>query len=310
MPLHPVGHAGAGLTMLQAANLTSVAQWTGSEMMIFGGYTLKSNGSQGSYNSDIHAFNPSSNTWRTIASPLSGRISHSVLWVNNKLIVWGGKWQEVLATSDVNETTLTDGGMYDPNSGWTVMDPDDPNMPANNSQFFFPVAAEDIMYLFCSYGRIGGIFNPASGPKGKWEKMNMTDAPYNIDYAHYIGDQKILVLSHVSKHINLYEYNIALNTWEKLSPTGPAPKPFLLEHVTYSNGKLFAWDTSTIGGFYSPQTNQWTLTKSSSHVERAGATTIGTNDGAMIFGGGFREYAVEPFRPDQFYRGVTTFKVP
>ena len=62
------------------------AVWTGTEMIVWGGFDGANNKSDGA------AYAPATNTWRTIATagaPI-GRSNHTAVWTGSSMIVWGG----------------------------------------------------------------------------------------------------------------------------------------------------------------------------------------------------------------------------
>jgi N-acetylneuraminic acid mutarotase len=104
-------------------NHTSV--WTGSKMIVFGGFT-KGSGStasgtfQGDYATpnDVMEYDPASDSWRlikTIGTSLSG---HSAMWTGSEMVVWGG-----LTMGASGSPSATNAGVrYDPASDtWSAM---------------------------------------------------------------------------------------------------------------------------------------------------------------------------------------------
>lgn len=84
------------------------AVWTGDEMIVWGGYE------GGSYPekplADGAAYDPRSDTWRTIArAPLSPRAHHGAVWTGEEMIVWGGS-----RPGRRGPPVLHDGAAYDP----------------------------------------------------------------------------------------------------------------------------------------------------------------------------------------------------
>ncbi len=89
------------------------AVWTGSEMIIWGGFiwdldgTLLNTGGR---------YNPSTNSWTVTnnTNPPKEREFHSVVWTGNEMIVWGGY-------DNHNFIVLNTGGKYDPSTDtWTA----------------------------------------------------------------------------------------------------------------------------------------------------------------------------------------------
>ena len=88
------------------------AVWTGSEMIVWGGYDYaqQENVRTGG------RYNPASDSWSpTASSLLSGRTLHSAIWTGSEMILWGGY------ISGTNTTHRT-GARYDPHTDtWATM---------------------------------------------------------------------------------------------------------------------------------------------------------------------------------------------
>jgi len=63
------------------------AVWTGSEMIVWGGYNDNYN-----YLNTGGRYNPSSDSWTatSVTNAPSGRIYHTAVWTGSEMIVWGG----------------------------------------------------------------------------------------------------------------------------------------------------------------------------------------------------------------------------
>jgi N-acetylneuraminic acid mutarotase len=92
-----------------------IAVWTGSKMIIWGGFNWSSN----TYLNDGAVYDPATDTWAAISdtNAPAARNQASYIWANNRLYVWGG------GNSD---TYLNTGGVYDPTTNtWSTL----PNAP-------------------------------------------------------------------------------------------------------------------------------------------------------------------------------------
>ena len=69
-----------------AARNTHTAVWTGSEMIIWGGY----GGS--SYQNDGGRYNPVGNSWTPVSanSAPAARAYHTAIWTGSEMVLWGG----------------------------------------------------------------------------------------------------------------------------------------------------------------------------------------------------------------------------
>jgi hypothetical protein len=72
------------------------AVWTGSEMIIWGGYFIILLNDGGRYN-------PVANTWAatTTAGAPDGRLGHTALWTGREMLIWGGDTTPFSNANDV-----------------------------------------------------------------------------------------------------------------------------------------------------------------------------------------------------------------
>jgi hypothetical protein len=79
--------------------------WTGSELVIWGGGQALNSDSAATYD-DGAAWDPASDTWRSIAQPpIEARRRHLAGWTGQEMLVWGG---------ESSGSALSDGAAYDP----------------------------------------------------------------------------------------------------------------------------------------------------------------------------------------------------
>jgi len=138
------------------------AVWTGTEMLIWGGWGI-------SWATVGGAYNPASDTWRTMATTNGpgGRIYHKAVWDGSRMLICGG-WNGSNAT--VGPIT---GWRYTPASdSWSAM-ASDPNVYEcrfgiavwTGTEMFYRCGE----YMFCAgwtcpwyKSRTGGLYNPAT----------------------------------------------------------------------------------------------------------------------------------------------------
>ena len=87
------------------------AVWTGSEMIVWGGYSF--DGTQHWLNTGAR-YDPTTDSWTatSITNAPTGRRRHTAVWTGKEMVVWGG----YDGNSDVNS-----GGRYDPSTdSWTA----------------------------------------------------------------------------------------------------------------------------------------------------------------------------------------------
>ena len=93
------------------------AVWTGSGMIVFGGRGRAEGCRQSCALDDGAAYDPATDRWTPIAAaPLAGRSGHSAVWMQDRMVVWGGALEDGAATAD--------GASYDPATDtWAPLPP-------------------------------------------------------------------------------------------------------------------------------------------------------------------------------------------
>ncbi len=95
------------------------ATWTGDEVVVWGGFAPQVDSPDGISRTDTFAdgaaWNPATNTWRTIApSPLAPRGLHGAVWNGRRLVVFGGGDTTTFESEFFIEEDLHDAAVYDP----------------------------------------------------------------------------------------------------------------------------------------------------------------------------------------------------
>jgi hypothetical protein len=91
------------------ARYLHTAVWTGSKMIVWGGY------SEGGLATGGGVYDPATDTWSAMATAgePTPRLTHTAVLIGNAMIVWGG---------NANSKILNSGGIYDPASNtWTAV---------------------------------------------------------------------------------------------------------------------------------------------------------------------------------------------
>jgi Kelch motif len=91
------------------------ATWTGTEMVLVGGFRSV----EGNPLRDAVAYNPRTNAWHTMSRPEIGRTNHMAVWTGHQLVVWGGFGN---VDSRHRPTAPAHGESYDPvTDTWTAL---------------------------------------------------------------------------------------------------------------------------------------------------------------------------------------------
>ena len=145
-----------------SARSSHTAVWTGSEMIVWGGYGGGSLNTGGRYN-------PAGNSWTAVTtnSAPSARSFHTAVWTGSEMIVWGGN----------NGTNyFNDGGRYNTNgNSWTAVTTNSAPS-ARGSHTAVWTGSEMIVWGGAggSNLNIGGRYNPAGN---SWTAVTTNGAP-------------------------------------------------------------------------------------------------------------------------------------
>jgi N-acetylneuraminic acid mutarotase len=293
--------AGAGYVKLGFVNLGDVwdheadatllagrgyhrAVWTGTEMIVWGGY----NGS--SYFNDGGRYNPAANTWapvNTNGAP-APRQYFTAVWTGNEMIIWGGY-------DGVNY--FNDGARYNPIANtWTAVNTN--GAPSGRDSHTGVWTGSELIVWggLGSAGALndGGRYNPTANT---WTTVNTNGAPFNraSHTAVWTGNQMIVWggLNGFSFFNDGGRYNPAANTWTNVSILLSARA---YHTAVWTASEMIVWGGIQIvglggniygdGGRYNPVTDIWTLIPTNSVVApRALHTAMWTGREMIIWGG-------------------------
>lgn len=186
------------------------AIWTGTEMIIWGGYDGVTNFGDG------YKYNPVTETWSVIstANAPSGRRGHSVVWTGTLMIVWGG-----LNAGGVQ----SDGAAYNPsNNTWATL----PTLNAPSARVLHSVSwtgADMIIWggwnNAGTYYSTGSRYNPGTN---LWTPVSNTNAP-SVRSSHtatWTGTAMVVFGGYNGTTVlgTAASYNPSNNTWTTLFP--------------------------------------------------------------------------------------------
>lgn len=150
------------------------AVWTGSKMIVWGGY------GESSLSADGALYDPDLDTWKPMstANQPAPRTQHSAVWTGSSLIVWGG--------SPGSQATAT-GGVYDPVADtWTATSPTGAPTPRSLHTAVWTGTRMIVWGGSDTFDWLddGATFDPAQGPSGAWVgPTSATGAPGPRDAA-------------------------------------------------------------------------------------------------------------------------------
>ena len=263
------------------------AVWTGSEMIVWGGYdgsTVLSTGGR---------YNPATDTWTatSITNVPSPRFRHSAVWTGSEIIVWGG---------DDGVTYFLIGGKYNPGTdSWTATSTT--NAPSGRELHTAVWTGSEMIvwggYRFGAGVNTGGRYNPGTD---SWTATSTANAPTGRYYHTVVltgGDMIVWGGQNSTSYFNTGgRYNPSTDSWTATSTTN-APVGRGDHTAVWTGSEMIIWGGYfyngsdhflNTGGKYNPNTDSWTATSTTNApVGRDGHTAVWTGSEMIIWGGFF-----------------------
>ena len=274
------------------------AAWTGSKMIIWGGYQetqiTSASWVDAGPTRDGGIYDPSTNSWSKIIAPIEvlSRFGHTAIWTGSEMIVWGG----VIFGSN---SLTSSGASY--SRTWSPLP--NPNLTLNTPS---PRAGHTAiwtgneMIIWGGTDSEGAALNTGAryNPVTKlWKTISITDAP-SPRFGHtaiWTGSDMIIWGGSGDKNKNGYKYNPETNKW---TPIATIDVPIGNLHTAVWTGtKMVIWGGMSVvdgaliyrntGSSYDPVNDTW-ITVSTKNVpsERAGHTAVWTGSEMIIWAGG------------------------
>jgi len=276
------------LTGAPAGRRSHTAVWTGSEMIVWGGWN------ENSFPLNTGGrYNPSTDSWRATSTTNApeARVFHTAVWTGSQMIVWGG-------LNGVN--SLNTGGRYNPvTDSWTPTSTT--NVPGarfshtavwtGSEMIIWGGSGDTINFFF----NTGGRYNPSTD---SWTATSTANAPAarNVHTAVWTGTQMIVWGGQASNGISNTggRYNPSTNSWTG-TRIANAPEPRWFHTAVWTGSEMIVWGGERAnnlipldsGGRYNPGTNSWTATSIGNAPDpRSGHTAVWTGSNMIIWGGG------------------------
>jgi N-acetylneuraminic acid mutarotase len=266
------------------------AVWTGSSMIVWGGYDgspsvrLKTGG----------RYDPATDTWlatSTGANVPTARYGHAAVWTGTEMIVWGG------STSTGSVVT---GARYNPASNMWFPTSTGAGVPAARSDES-SVWTGHRMIVWGGRGaqsdltNTGGQYDPSLDA---WTPMNAgptAPSPRSSHSAVWTGTEMIVWGGQSSTEgltATGARYDPDADTWIPTS-MGTTPTGCSSREAVWTGTEMIVWGCGhsyaslNQGGRYDPMTDTWTPTSVGANVPigRAGATAVWTGTEMIVWGG-------------------------
>jgi N-acetylneuraminic acid mutarotase len=273
-----------------AAREYFTAVWTGTEMIVWGGYV------GGGYNGELNTggrYNPSTDSWTatSTANAPTPRYSHTAVWTGTEMIVWGGAHNP--------GGGFDTGGRYNPSTdSWTgTSTTDAPSRRYGHTAVW--TGSEMIVWGGIDGYPSGGKYNPNTN---SWTATATYNVP-SVRYGHtavWTGSEMIVWggsdgSEFTRDPVTGGRYNPSTDSWTATSTVNvPAAR---YDHTAVWTGtEMIVWggfndDDSfyTIfndGGRYNPSTDSWTATSMTNPpFPRLWHTAVWTGSEMIVWGG-------------------------
>jgi len=261
------------------------AVWTGTEMIIWGGFTegvATSNALRG------NRYDPLTDTWRMI-SPVGAptpRRMHTAIWTGNRMVIWGGS--PLVAT----------GGRYDPISDtWSAVS----TVHAPDARYLHTAVWTGTRMLiwggqgFSTLLADGGSYDPVSDT---WVRLAASGlAPRLYHSATWIGTRMLVWgggngSGYSTPLADGALYDPSADGWTPMTSTLNKPTPRRRHSAVWTGTRLIIYGgdggsgatTRNDGSLYDPSTDSWTLMPSFSPA-RTNHRAVWTGSKMMVWGG-------------------------
>ena len=264
--------------------------WTGTEMIIWGGFSHFERTSIIGLNSG-GIYDPVTDTWQqmsTLNAP-SARQDHTAVWTGMEMIVWGGFGENGFINS---------GGIYDPvTDTWKLIST--LNAPSKrNDHTAVWTGTEMLVWGGKGNGgkrNSGGIYDPVTDT---WQQMSTLNAP-SARHSHtavWTG-MEMIVWGGIGDNGRVNSggiYDPVTDTWSEITTIG-APEPRIEHTAVWTDEEMLIWggsdrasgvDAFKNGGAYDPITDSWrTVTIANAPLPRSRHTAIWTDFAMIVWGG-------------------------
>jgi N-acetylneuraminic acid mutarotase len=283
------------------------ALWSGSEMLIWGGFTnpgVLGNGAR---------FNPATGIWTAMASSgaPSARYGHVGVWTGTQMIIWGGY--------NGSSQVLGTGARYTPSTNtWaTVASSGAPSERGGH----VAVWTGTEMLVWGGYDgsnlvNTGSRYNPTTNT---WSAMTTTAAPVARSQATAIWTGTEMIVwgglgSGGSPTFNDgARYNPTTNTWTPTTITG-APSARHSHTAVWSGMEMIIFGKSggpnQAGGRYNPTTDSWIALPTTGAPEGGNSHSAVWNGSAMLVWGGYNNNTLVPQNSGAIFNPTSNSWIP
>jgi N-acetylneuraminic acid mutarotase len=258
------------------------AVWTGSEMIVWGGFNGSDLNTGGRYDPTTDAWTPTSTT-----NAPAARSNHTAVWTGSEIIVWGG----------IVGGALNTGGRYNPSTdAWT---PTSTTSAPEGRWDHTAVWTGSEMIVWGGQGvssilNTGGRYNPSTD---SWTTTSTTNAPEArlVHTAVWTGSEMIVWggVPHIGPWLNTGgRYNPSTDTWTATGATN-VPAGRWYHTAVWTGSEMIVWggldgdlNGFNTGGRYNPSADSWTASSTTNAPDpRYWHSAVWTGSEMIVWGG-------------------------
>ncbi len=260
------------------------AVWTGSRMIVWGGFFLNSGG----------RYDPVADSWTPTSTGTgvpSTRVAHTAVWTGSRMIIWGGH--------DPTGARLNTGGQYDPVGDTWTSTATTAGVPGGRS-FHSAVWTGSRMIIWGGYDDVnlwlntGGQFNPATN---SWTATATAGANPSGRVEHtavWTGSRMIIWGGDggTGRTNTGGQYDPVANSWTATSTGAGLPSERRDHTAIWTGSRMIVWGgnansgPTNTGGQYDPSSNSWSVTSTTSApAARLLHTAVWTGKRMIVWGG-------------------------
>lgn len=272
------------------------AVWTGSSMVVFGGQGRADGCRQLCALNDGAAYDPATDRWSPIAAaPLAGRRGHTAVWIQNRMVVWGGAVEGGAAVGD--------GAAYDPaTNAWTPL----PQAPLEPRVSHRTVASTHRMLVWGGsseaeeggkYFANGAIYSPDTNSWAPMAPYPETTEPAARDsFSSVWTGTQMLVWGGYGRtescrpcqHDDGAAYDLDGDSWTLMTPSPLSGRGN--HRAVWTGREMVVWggfSTTELndGAAYNPATDTWSQLPVSPLLPRQGHAMAWAGDQMVSWGG-------------------------
>lgn len=279
------------------------AVWTGSDMIVWGGYDDMYLGDERPSTSSGARYNPTNDTWtetNKVGAPVARRL-HTAVWSGSEMIVWGG---------NVDGEGSRSGARYNPTTDtWSATEVANTPTPRFSHSAIWTGSE---MIVFGGEGNYhylasGGRYDPTTNT---WTKVKYVDPNPQLTRRSntssvWTGAEMVIwggFDADNSEYSNTgSRYNPTLDSWQPTAVTAGVPSARVDHYAIWTGTEMIIWggksynaqgeeEYDVSGGRYNPSTNVWHSMADAPNM-RSEATAIWTGAEMIIWGGSNTEGA-------------------